>query len=241
MRIKFPPFLKKNPFELFERVEKPVFAVIIIATLLVKAWLFGNSTGEGFSFTVALGGLFFHELLIGLTFMLIGGQRLSQLARYMILYLAFMPDLKYMYLTRMLDFKILFEIREDLTNGKTKNAVAFWYPELTKYLVLIIPFIIVLIMAIKTEYDNIGEIKLFRFKYMVWVVLAAVIGVLILPFGNFANIGHFIITFIMISGIWKLWDAIRKRKSLEPMPVVAWAEILLFLAMFLKGLVESFS
>ena len=49
MRIKFPPFLKKNPFELFERVEKPVFAVIILTTLLVKAWLFGNSTGEGFS------------------------------------------------------------------------------------------------------------------------------------------------------------------------------------------------
>ncbi|MCR4618722.1 MAG: hypothetical protein K5669_11145 [Lachnospiraceae bacterium] len=243
MKIKFPPFLKKNPFELFERFEKPIFTVLIIGCLLIRAWLFGsnNSTGDGFVIEIALGGLFFTELLIGATFLSMGGQRLSQLARYVILYLAFMPRLKYVYLTRITDFKILFEIREDLTNGKIKNAVVFWLPELSKYLVLLIPFIILLIMAVKTESDYFGNIKLFKFKYMVWVAIAAAVGVLLLPFGNLANIGSFVITFILISGIWRLWDAIRRRKSLEPMPVVAWAEILMFLAMLLKGIVESFS
>ncbi len=240
MKIKFPPFLKKNPFDIFDRVQTPVFVLVIILSLVLRAWEFGKSGEEKFSVILMLIGLYVLEFLVLLIFMLLGGKRITQLARYTILYLAFVPKLKFIYLQRITDIKLLFELREDLTNGRTKNAIALWYPELSKFLLLIVPFIIVLIMALRTGNENFGEVKLLSKGFIISIIAAVVLGILALPFGNFANLGSFLISIILVSGIWKLWEGLRARKSYEPMPVVAWAEILLFLAMWLKGIVESF-
>ncbi len=240
MKIKFPPFLKKNPFEIFERFQTPVFVLVILVGLGLRAWQFGKSSDADFSVELALGGLFFMELIILALFLSLGGMRLSQLSRFAILYYAFVPKLKFVYLQRIANIKILFEIRDDFTNGRMKNAIAMWYPELSKYLLLMIPFIIVLIMALRTGNDSIGEIKIMRRGYVISFIVVVVIGLLELPFGNLSNMGSFVISIILVCCIWKLWEHLRIRKSYEPMPVVAWAEILLFLAMLLKGIVESF-
>lgn len=239
MKIKFPPFLKKNPFDIFDRVQNPVFIGVIVISLLLRAWQFGKSGEEDFSLILMLVGLYLLELLVLLIFVILGGKRITQLARFTILYLAFVPKLKYVYLQRIMDIKILFELREDLTNGRTKNAIALWYPELSKFLLLMVPFIIVLIMALRTGNENFGEIKILSKGFIISIIATIILGILALPFGNYANLGSFIISIILISCIWKLWEGLRARKSYEPMPVVAWAEILLFLAMWLKGIVES--
>lgn len=239
MQIKFPPFLKKNPFEIFQKIEKPLFAIIIIGMLMLRAWYFGNSTSEkGFVPEVAFGGLFATEIIIAIVFLVMGGTRLSQLARFVILYSAFMPKIKFLYLERMSNLKLLFEVRDDFTNGRLINAIALWYPELTGFLVMLVPFIIVLIISAINGDENM-EVKISRKTFVIMVILIVLNAFLSLPFANFTNIGNYVISFILVSGIWKLWEGIRRRKSLEPMPVVAWAEILLFLALFLKGIVES--
>ena len=240
MKIKFPPFLKKNPFDIFDRFQTPVFILVIIGSLLLRAWEFGKSGEEDFSIILMLIGLYVAEFLVLLVFIFLGGKRVTQLGRFTILYLAFVPKLKFIYLQRIMDIKLLFELREDLTNGRTKNAIALWYPELSKFLLLMVPFIIILIMALRTGNENIGEVKLLTKGFIISIITAIVLGILALPFGNYANLGSFIISIILVSCIWKLWEGLRARKSYEPMPVVAWAEILLFLAMWLKGIVESF-
>ncbi len=240
MKIKFPPFLKKNPFDIFDRFQTPVFVLVIIGSLLLRAWEFGKSGEEDFSIILMMIGLYAVELLVLVVFIFLGGRRITQLGRFTILYLAFVPKLKFIYLQRITDIKLLFELREDLTNGRTKNAIALWYPELSKFLLLMVPFILILIMALRTGNENIGEVKLLTKGFIISIITAIVLGILALPFGNYANLGSFIISIILVSCIWKLWEGLRARKSYEPMPVVAWAEILLFLAMWLKGIVESF-
>ncbi len=240
MKIKFPPFLKKNPFDIFDRFQTPVFVLVIIGSLLLRAWEFGKSGEEDFSIILMMIGLYAVELLVLVVFIFLGGRRITQLGRFTILYLAFVPKLKFIYLQRITDIKLLFELREDLTNGRTKNAIALWYPELSKFLLLMVPFILILIMALRTGNENIGEVKLLTKGFIISIITAIVLGILALPFGNYANLGSFIISIILVSCIWKLWEGLRDRKSYEPMPVVAWAEILLFLAMWLKGIVESF-
>ncbi len=240
MKIKFPPFLKKSPFEIFERFQLPVFFIIIIGCIFLRAWQFGKSDGTYLTILFILGGFLFLEILLFALIIPLGGTRVSQFARLTILYLAFVPKLKIVYLRRIMDIRLLFEIREDLTNGRIKNAIALWYPELTKFLLLMIPFIIILIMAFRTEKESLGAVRHLRKGFVIWGAVAVILGVMGLFFGNFANLGSYMIGIILVSFIWKLWEQIRVRKSYEPMPVVAWAETLLFLAMLLKGIVECF-
>ncbi|MBR1862416.1 MAG: hypothetical protein IJ796_11275 [Lachnospiraceae bacterium] len=238
MKNRFPSFLKTNPFELFDKISMPVYVLVIVGAIFLRAWNFAKSGDAELIAVYTLESIFVLELILISIFLILGGRRVSQFSRFTVLYLAFVPKLKYTYIARILDINIIFSIREDLTNGKTKNAIAMWYPSITKYLLLLVPFIVILIMAVKSGDESLKEVKLVRKRYIIWFAVAAMIGLLELPFGNLENIGSYFISLILICAIWKLWEAIRKRKSYEPMPVVAWAEILLFIALLLKGIVE---
>ena len=239
MKYRFPEALKKSPYLIFEKFEKPIYLLIILSTVLLRGWMFGKS-GKGFDILLTLAGVMASCAVCSMAFFLSGGRKLSQLSRFLILYSAFVPGIRFVYLKRLMNPEILFELRADLYPEKLKNVVALWFPDFTVVLLLMVPFAILLFMAFVVNTDDVessGKLKRF---FLIVVIVSIILMLVAFPLANISNLCVYIIGILLVSLIWKLWEIIRNKKSLEPASIVAWAEILLFVALWLKGLAESF-
>lgn len=236
MKFSLPSFLNFDIYKKMEKVSRPFFMLLILAGVVIRALQFGKYNND-YDILYSLYGAFLNEFILFAVFFMMKGRRFSQLARLQIFYLAFVPNLTYAYMKRITDFKIAFELREDVVKGKWPAAVALWYPDVSRVLQLMIPFIVLLILAIQMNRDKIKKV----FEKWYWGIgIAAVVLILFtLPFANLMNIVMYLVRLGLVCVIWNLWEKIRLNKSLEPAAMVCWAEILLFFVLWLKGLVEN--
>lgn len=235
---RLPSIFIKDPDEIFAKFKKPLFLIVVISVFLLRAWQFGNVSG-GFQIDFALGGMFIVELFIFVSFFLIGGKNLSQLTRFSVLYLAFVGNVSMLYLDRVRKLSVMFEIRDDCTNGRFKNAVALWFPNVSRVLLLLVPFVILLIMSV-TMNEKEGEKKAIKRWHIIALIACVVLALLTLPLANLTNICVYLMQLLLVCIIWDLWEKIRLRKSLEPIVMVSWAEIALFVALYLEGIASIF-
>lgn len=237
MNTSLPSFLKNNPFNKFEKSARPLFLVLILEGFLLRAWRFGMSSGDDFNIFYALGGTVIFEIILFGLFFVMDGRRLSQLARFQIFYMAFVPGLSFTYLKRILKPSLAFEVREDLARGKIVAALGLWLPESLKIFQILLPMVIILIMSYELNKDDV------RSRFPKWYKYAGigcgVFSLIFLVFANLTNLCMYIISLAAVCIIWNMWERVRKNKSLEPLVMVSWAEILLFTALWLKGLVEN--
>jgi len=239
MKYRFPAALKKSPFIIFEKVEKPIYLLIILSTVLLRGWMFGKS-GKEFDILLTISGVMAVCAISALAFFLSGGRKLSQLSRFLILYSAFVPCIRFAYIKRLMNPDVLTELRADLYPEKLKNVIALWFPDFTGVLVLIVPFAILLGMAMMVNLDDIEKRKKIKRFILIVFIASVVLMMAAFPLANISNLCIYIMNLLMVSLIWKMWEIIRNKKSYEPASIVAWAEILLFVALWLKGIAESF-
>ena len=238
MKYRFPEALKKSPFTIFEKFEIPIFLIILVSGVFLRGWMFGKS-GKEFNLVLTLVGMAIVCAICLIGFFLAGGRKLSQMTRFFIFYFAFVPRIKFVYLKRLVNPETLFELRADLYPEKLKNVVALWFPDFTELLLLIIPFVVMMVMAVIVNKEDVaGDKKLKRF-FLIVSICSVFFMLLAFPFANISNLCVYIISFMLVALIWKFWEIIRNKKSLEPASIVAWAEILLFTALWLKGIAES--
>ena len=238
MKYRFPDALKKSPYKIFEKIEKPIFILIIISSLILRGWMFGKS-GKSFDILLTISGMMVVCAVCLLSFFLAGGRKLSQLTRFTILYSAFVPNVKFAYLKRLLSVETLFELRADLYPEKLKNVVALWFPDFLELLLLIVPFVVLMVMALVVNKDDVANDKKLKRFFLIVSICSVFLMLLAFPFANISNLCVYVISFLLVALIWKFWEIIRNKKSLEPASIVAWAEILLFTALWLKGITES--
>ena len=130
--------------------------------------------------------------------------------------------------------------RTDMFARAASISGSLWFPDFTVVLLLMVPFAILLFMAFVVNKDDVessGKLKRF---FLIVVIVSIILMLVAFPLANISNLCVYIIGILLVSLIWKLWEIIRNKKSLEPASIVAWAEILLFVALWLKGLAESF-
>lgn len=236
MKFSLPSFLNWDIYKKLEKVRIPFFCLLVIAGITLRALQYGRYNNQ-YDILYSLYGAFLCELVTFTVFFLIDGRSFSQLGRLHILYMAFVPTITYSYMKRIMDFKIAFELREDVAKGKWPAAIALWYPDISRIIQLMIPFILLLVMAIQM---NKSKIKKTFYSWYIGVFVGSVLLALItLPFANLTNLALYVIRLGLVCVIWKMWETLRKNKSLEPTAVVSWAEIFLFFVLWLKGIVES--
>lgn len=254
MKATLPSFLKIDPYQRFSNIKKIFFPVLLLVGFLIRAWSFGNTSTDGFIAEYFFGGWFLFELILFVVFFVLGGKKLTELARFQLLYLAFVPNVSFAYLGRVvINPTLFFELRDDATKGsfKLKNCLALWYPNALKIMIVLVPFFVLLLLAYsintKDEKSNSSLVKIFSkegFKTYRWYFISVVVAfiLLILPiwFANMMNLNMYVVSLIITCCVWKLWENIRKHDSIEPMIMVEWAEIALFAALWLKGLAECF-
>lgn len=235
MRFSLPTFLNWDIYKKLEKIRIPFFCVLVIFGITMRALQYGRYNNQ-FDILYSLYGAFLCELVLFTVFFMVNGRSFSQLGRLQILYFAFVPTISYSYMKRIMDFKIAFELREDVVKGKWPAAFALWYPEISRILQLMVPFIILMVMAIQMNKDKIKR------PYSKWFlgvgIGSAALALLTLPFANLTNIVLYAVRLGLVCVIWKMWECLRKNKSLEPMGIVSWAEIFLFFVLWLKGLVD---
>lgn len=236
MKLSLPSFLNYDIYKKLEKIRIPFFCVVVVIGIVLRALQYGRINMQ-YDILYCLYGGFICEVVLFAVFFLINGRSFSQLGRFQILYMAFVPALTYSYIKRIMDFKVAFEIRDDVVKGKWPAAIALWYPDVSRVLQLMIPFIILLIMAIQMNRDKIKS------PYSKWFIGVG-IGSVVLMFGSlpFANLTNFILYVVrleLVCVIWRMWENLRKNRSLEPITIVSWAEIFLFFVLWLKGIVES--
>lgn len=237
MKVSLPSFLQKNPFDKFGKSSRPLFWVLILEGFLLRAWKFGQYSGQELNIFYALGGTVIFEIILFGLFFAMNGRRLSQLARFQIFYLAFVPNLSFTYMKRLLSPSVAFAVRDDFLRGKILAAFSLWLPENLKVLQILLPMVIILIMSYEVNKDDVES------RFPKWYkFVAAGCGVLLITFlflENLTNLCMYLVSLSAVCIMWNMWERVRKNKSLEPMVMVSWAEILLFTALWLKGLVEN--
>lgn len=237
MKFSLPSFLNYDIYQKSKKINRPFFCILIVIGFVIRALQYGKYNGQ-YDILYSLYGAFLLEIVLFGSFFLMQGRSFSQLGRFQILYMAFVPNITYMYLKRIMDFRVAFELREDVVKHKWPAAIALWYPDILDLFQLLVPFIILLIMAIQMNRSKIKK------PYEKWYVRVCIIGAVLLlvtlPFANLMNLFIYVARMLLVCVLWHMWETMRTNKSLEPMAMVSWAEILLFFVLWLKGVVESF-
>lgn len=238
MKFHLPSFLAIEPSERFKKIERPFLYLVLVLGFAMRGWQFGGANWAKYNLIWGYGGLFMFEVILFLCFFALNGRNLAQLVRLQILYLAFVPNITFVYLRRVIQLPIAFEIRDDVAKGKVLATIALWYPEVAKLLQVVIPMIILLFMAFEMNKEREDAIKYPKW-YVPFFIVAIVLVFLTLPFPNLGNLCMCVSRILFVCVIWDMWERVRKSETLEPMVMVSWAEMILFLALFLKGVVDN--
>ncbi len=220
-------FDKTIPKEIFAKFWTPVINSVLVLNFILKFYQFGSDV---YSFDLA-NGLVGVALFAVLTFTvsyLSGSRSIGSYVRFMILYIAFVPHLKLNYLSRLMDFSYTFGLRDHSFGGKWKGAVALWTSDVSEYLRILVPMMILMMGA--TVHDKLPK------WYKILLISAVVLALMLYVFEGTVNLFKYGISLIIVVIISDCWNKLRVADGKAPQAMILWAELLLFAAMWAKGL-----
>ena len=219
-------FDKNIPKELFSRFWTPVLMSVLVLNFILKFYQFGMDTEE-FSLAQGLIGAMFFAVVTLITAFISGSKSIGSYVRFMILYIAFVPHLKLSYLQRLLDFSYAFDIRDHSFSSKWKGSIALWCSDISEYLRILVPIMVLMLGA--SIYEK------FPKWYRILIICSIVLALLIYVFEGTVNLFRYGIALIFVIIISDCWNRMRFAEEREPQIMVLWAELLLYAAMWAKG------
>ena len=219
-------FDKNIPKELFSRFWTPVLMSVLVLNFILKFYQFGMDTEE-FSLAQGLIGAMFFAVVTLITAFISGSKSIGSYVRFMILYIAFVPHLKLSYLQRLLDFSYAFDIRDHSFSSKWKGSIALWCSDISEYLRILVPIMVLMLGA--SIYEK------FPKWYRILIICTIVLALLIYVFEGTVNLFRYGIALIFVIIISDCWNRMRFAEEREPQIMVLWAELLLYAAMWAKG------
>ncbi|MBR6381059.1 MAG: hypothetical protein IKS07_05220 [Lachnospiraceae bacterium] len=223
----------RMPAESFAKLWKLFLVIVFVAGLGIKGYQFYVEGGlHGVTRTVmAFAGAFAFEVLTILVYLTMRERSAQGYIRFLILYEAFVPHMSWAYLTRLRDLEFLSTMREDVVLRKWNAAFGFWAADAATYFQIMIPLLVLLFSALASE----------KIPRQDWILLGAAAGCMLMMFffSGLLNLLHFVTSLILVYLIAKWWERVRRVISYEPMILLAWTELILFLALWMKGLVEA--
>ncbi len=220
-------FDKNIPKELFSRFWTPVLMSVLVLNFILKFYQFGMDT-EKFSLAQGLIGAMFFAVVTLITAFISGSKSIGSYVRFMILYIAFVPHLKLSYLQRLLDFSYAFDIRDHSFSSKWKGSIALWCSDISEYLRILVPIMVLMLGA--SIYEK------FPKWYRILIICSIVFALLIYVFEGTVNLFRYGIALIFVIIISDCWNRMRVAEDRDPQIMLLWAEILLYAAMWAKGM-----
>lgn len=225
--MKLPSFEKEIPKELFAKVWYPVINVVLLLIFVLKFYQFGHDTYD-FSLQYGLMGVALFGIVTFTIAYISGSQSLGSYSRFLILYIAFVPHLRFDYFRRLADFSYTFGIRDHSFSEKWMGGIALLLSDVSDYLRILLPMTLLMLGA--TIYDK------FPKWYRILIISIVVLVALIYIFEGTVILCKYAIALILVTMFSDCWNKIRVEKERSPQIMVLWAEILLYAAMFAKGL-----
>ena len=224
--MKLPSPDKEIPKELFAKFWTPVINSVLVLNFILKFYQFGNDE-KTFSLVGGLIGAFLFAVITVTIAYITGSRSVGSYVRFMIIYIAFVPHLKLSYLTRLTDWAYTFDIRDHSFSEKWQGSIALWFSDISEYLRILFPMALLMLGA--TIHDK------FPKWYRILLISAVVLALLLYVFEGTVNLFKFGIANILIIIISDCWSRMRLLEEKKPKIMVLWAELLLFAAMWAKG------
>lgn len=225
--MKISSFDKNIPKELFAKVWMPVINSVLVLNFILKFYQFGTDQGR-FSLSNGLVGAALFALVTLITSYVSGSKSVGSYVRFMILYIAFVPHLKISYLQRLTDLSYAFDIRDHSFSAKWEGSLVLWASDLSEHLRILVPMMLLMIGA--TVHDKFP--KWYKILFICLIVLVLMVYV----FEGTINMCKYGMSLIMVMIISDCWNKMRVEEERTPQIMVLWAEILLFAAMWAKGM-----
>ena len=225
--MKFPSLEKEIPKELFARFWIPVMNSVMVLSFILKFYQFGSDE-KAFSLVGGLKGAFLFAIVTLITAYITGSRSIGSYVRFLILYIAFVPHLKLSYLSRLADLSYTFHIRDHSFSAKWQGSIVLWASDVSEYMRILLPM--ALLMLGVTIHDK------FPKWYRILLVTAVVMALLLYVFEGTVNLFKYGIALVFVIIISDCWSRMRLLEERKPQVMVLWAEMLLFAAMWAKGL-----
>ncbi|MCR4791347.1 MAG: hypothetical protein K5871_01210 [Lachnospiraceae bacterium] len=225
--MKLSSFDKIIPKELFARIWAPVINSVLVLNFILKFYQFGSDQ-KGFSLATGLIGTALFALVTLLTSYISGSKSVGSYVRFMILYIAFVPHLKLSYIQKLFDLSYAFDIRDHSFSAKWQGSLALWASDLSEYLRILVPMTLLMLGA--TIHEK------FPKWYRILLIVAIILALMVYVFEGTVNLCKFGIALVMVIIISDCWNRMRVEEERTPQIMVLWAEVLLFAAMWAKGL-----
>ena len=225
--MKLPSLEKEIPKELFARFWIPVMNSVMVLSFILKFYQFGNDE-KAFSLVNGLTGAFLFALVTLITAYITGSRTIGSYVRFLILYIAFVPHMKLSYLTRLADLSYTFHIRDHSFSAKWQGSIVLWASDVSEYMRILLPMTLLMLGA--TIHDK------FPKWYRILLVAAVVMALLLYVFEGTVNLFKYGIALVFVIIISDCWSRMRLLEERKPQIMVLWAEMLLFAAMWAKGL-----
>ena len=225
--LKMSSFEKEIPKERFSAIWYPIINVVMLLVFILKFYQFGHDSYE-FSLVNGLIGVFLFGIVTFLFSYCSGSRSLGSYSRFLILYIAFVPHLKFNYFRRLLDLSYTFGIRDHSFSEKWKGGIALLLSDVSEYLRILLPMTILMLGA--AIYDK------FPKMYKILITCIVILIILIYVFEGTVNLCKYGIAVILVTMLSDCWNKMRVEKERTQQALVLWAEILLYAAMFAKGL-----
>ena len=225
--MKLPSLEKEIPKELFARFWIPVMNSVMVLSFILKFYQFGSDE-KAFSLVNGLTGAFLFAIVTLITAYITGSRSIGSYVRFLILYIAFVPHMKLSYLTRLADLSYTFHIRDHSFSEKWQGSIALWASDVSEYMRILRPMTLLMLGA--TIHDK------FPKWYSIILVAAVVMALLLYVFEGTVNLFKYGIALVFVIIISDCWSRMRLLEERKPQIMVLWAEMLLFAAMWAKGL-----
>ena len=225
--MKLPSLEKEIPKELFARFWIPVMNSVMVLSFILKFYQFGSDE-KAFSLVGGLKGAFLFAIVTLITAYITGSRTIGSYVRFLILYIAFVPHLKLSYLSRLADLSYTFHIRDHSFSAKWQGSIVLWASDVSEYMRILLPMALLMLGA--TIHDK------FPKWYRILLVTAVVMALLLYVFEGTVNLFKYGIALIFVIIISDCWSRMRLLEERKPQVMVLWAEMLLFAAMWAKGL-----
>ena len=225
--MKLPSLEKEIPKELFARFWIPVMNSVMVLSFILKFYQFGSDE-KAFSLVGGLKGAFLFAIVTLITAYITGSRTIGSYVRFLILYIAFVPHLKLSYLSRLADLSYTFHIRDHSFSAKWQGSIVLWASDVSEYMRILLPMALLMLGA--TIHDK------FPKWYRILLVAAVVMALLLYVFEGTVNLFKYGIALIFVIIISDCWSRMRLLEERKPQVMVLWAEMLLFAAMWAKGL-----
>ena len=220
-------FDKNIPKELFAKFWTPVLMSVLVLNFILKFYQFGTDVVL-FSLSNGLIGAVLFAVVTVLASYFSGSKSIGSYVRFMILYIAFVPHLRISYLKRLFDFSYTFAIRSHSFSEKWKGSIVLWVSDISEYLRILVP--IMLLMLGATIHEK------FPKWYKIMLLCALILALLVYVFEGTVNLCRYGIALIMVMIISDCWNRLRIAEDIAPQIMLLWAEILLYSAMWAKGM-----